>query len=323
MDPVMHKKFTRILVQLAFAISLTFGLAATASADNVPGSAKEATGYITAATFLDPNVSFEDGMMKSFLAEGMATSDGGVSMIGALSWRNIDEAGALNYDLYVASLLLAYHVSDRTLVFGGLTGETGDGVTPPDDGTISHSAFGAVIGVDYAVNDRFYLTAMAGKMALDYDITRGGGAISASFGADRTYLTVNGEYRIEAASSTTVITGGLRYVVQDDEGYTENGGGVVDPATGKTLSVVFGSRTALEVASDFKPFIETDLRYDISQDIAPYAVDQLPDGRMQARLGVGVSRDTANSTFEAGLGTNFGENGYNGLDAKLRMTLRF
>jgi outer membrane autotransporter protein len=168
-----------------------------------------------------------------------------------------------------------------------------------------------------------FLTLMAGKMALDYDITRSGGAISASFGADRTYVNFTGEYRLEAAGSTSVFTGGLRYVEQSDEGYTEDGGGVVDAATGTTLSVVFGSRTAIEVASSFKPFIETDLRYDIEQDMVPYVVDHLPDGRMAARLGIGVSRDTGNSTFEAGLGTNFGEDGYNGLDAKLRLTLRF
>ncbi|MEO8530286.1 MAG: autotransporter domain-containing protein, partial [Deltaproteobacteria bacterium] len=303
--PVMQKISVRRLFQTALAVLLAFGATTAAQADNVPGSAKEATGYITAAGtdtlvngiqgdvrklrtddrqdtgyFLDPQVTTENGMMKSLLAQGMVSGEGGLSMIGALAYRNIHDAGALDYDLYVGSLLLGYHLNDQTLVFGGLTGETGDGTTPPDDGTISHSAFGAVIGIDYALNDQMFLTFMAGKMALDYDITRSGGAVSASFGADRTYVNFSGEYRLASAGSTTVFTTGLRYVEQSDDAYTENGGGAVAAATGRTVSALFGTRTTFESASSFKPFIETDLRYDLSQDMVPYVVDHLPDGKI-------------------------------------------
>jgi hypothetical protein len=345
----MQKMFVLRLFRTALAVIFACGMSTAVFADNVPGSAKEATGYITEAasdtlinglqsdvrklrgddrpnvgfTFLDPQLMSEDGVTRSFLAEGMATTEGGLSMIGSLAYRNIDEPGSLDYDLYVGSLLIGYHVNDRTLVFGGLTGESGDGSTPPDDGTISHSAFGGVVGVDYAINDKAFMTFIAGKMALDYDITRSGGAITASFGADRTYVNFSGEYRIDAATTTSVLTAGLRYVEQSDEGYTESGGAVVDPATGKTFSAIFGARTTFTAMGGFQPFVEADLRYDLSDDIVPYVVDNLSDGRMHARLGVGVSRDAGTSTFEAGLGGNFGEDGYNGLDANLRLTLRF
>jgi hypothetical protein len=345
----MHKMFGLRLFRTALAVILTLGVSTAVHADNVPGSAKEATGYITAAasdtlingiqsdvrklrgddrpnvglTFLDPQVVSEDGMTRSFLAEGMATTEGGVSVIGSLAYRNIDEPGVLDYDLFVGSLLVGYHMNDRTLIFGGLTAESGDGSTPPDDGTISHSAFGGVVGVDYAINDKAFMTFIAGKMALDYDISRSGGAITASFGADRTYVSFSGEYRLDAATTSSVLTAGLRYVEQSDEGYTESGGAIVDPATGKTFSAVFGVRTTFTEMGGFQPFVEADLRYDLSQDMVPYVVDNLPDGRTHARLGVGVSRDTGTSTFEAGIGGNFGEDGYNGLDANLRLTLRF
>jgi Autotransporter beta-domain len=350
----MLKASTILLFRAAFVTLLVavFTVVSTSAsrADNVPGSATEAIGYIaeagtdalingiqgdvrklrgddrqnTGLAFLEPQFSTMGGAVDAAAFDGIVTTDGGLSVIGSLSYRNILEEDELDYDLFTGSLLLGYRVNSQTLVFGGLITEKGDGVTPPDQGTIAHTAFGGVIGVDYTVSEKFFLTAMAGQMGLDYDITRSDGAITASFGANRRFVNLSGEYRMANEQMTTIITSGLRYMEQDNDAYTESGGAFVDAASGETFSALIGTRTTYTLGRSMQPFFETDIRYDLSQDLAwPADLGYLSDSNFQGRLGIGFSRDTEFSTFEAGIGSNFGDEGYNGLDAKMRLTLRF
>lgn len=246
-----------------------------------------------------------------------------LSFVGSLRYRDID-TDELDYGLTTASALLVGHLGPDTLIYGGLLAESGQGDTPGNDGTLEHDGAGLAIGIDHAVAENTWIGATLGHSWLDYDFTRSGGAISGSFDATRTFLDLSGEHRITAGRATTDLSGGLRYVTQTNDAHVELGGAAVPETSGETFSVVFGARTTFAVDSGVDPFVELDLRHDLSSsDDFPTGVSELLSAETHGRLGIGITTDGEGYTFETGLGSNFTDEGYSGLDAHLRLTLRF
>jgi hypothetical protein len=322
-------------------------LAATdpARARNVPGSAEamgnavgeEATGMIIDGITGDIRKLRGDdrpaGGVVPFLSTQNGTTmvngfDGVIagaqfSFVGALRYRDID-TDDVDYGLTTASALMVGHLDSRTLLFGGLLMERGNGDTPANDGTMEHDGLGLAIGIDRALSENTWVQATLGHMWLGYDFTRSGGAVSGSYDASRTFLDLTGAHQIVMGKATTELSGGLRYISQTNDAHVELGGSAVPETRGESFSVVFGARTSFALEGGIDPFVEVDLRQNLSSsDNLPASVSDLTGADTHGRLGLGITTVGDGYSFETGVGSNFTEDGYSGLDAHLRLNLSF
>jgi outer membrane autotransporter protein len=309
-----------------------------AFADNIPGSAGTVVPELTDTATEMVVRSIKDNMRPlrdpggdvgvTVSSSGMVTGlGGGIGGDNPLSlrfdYRDLD-TDRLDGSLMAGSVLLGRAISDRTLVFGGLVTERLDTDTLFNDGHIDNRGLGLAIGADYRVNDAFFLTGIIGYMGLDYDVSRSGGAITGSFDADRTFVDLSGDYISKAGNADILLGFGLLYVNQKNDGYTESGGAAVDAFTSEQLSGKLSARTFWGQTGTMRPYVDADALFRISGNsgLSP-TLDPGDEADWTARVGLGVQQIGAESGFDAGIGANFGDDSFEGLDAKLKYTLRF
>jgi hypothetical protein len=330
--------FQRLSTRIAGLLGVVTLLAATPSvADNIPGSPGKVIPELT-ETATDMLVrSIKDNMRPlrdpgglgvtvstSGDVEGLGGSFGGdMPLALRLDYRDLD-TDRLDGSLMAGSVLLGRSISDQTLVFGGLLTERLDTDTLYNDGHIDARGLGLALGADYQVNDRFFLTGIVGIMALDYDISRGGGTETGSFDARRSFIDLSGDYFTKLGNADVMLGFGLLYVNQKNDGYTESGGAVVDSFTSERLSGKLAARTFWGQAGAMRPYVDAETFFRIASDSGlPTVLDPDDESDWSARVGVGVQQVTSGSGFDMGIGANFGEDDFEGLDAKLKYTLRF
>jgi outer membrane autotransporter protein len=309
-----------------------------AFADNIPGSPGTVVPELTETASELMVRSIKDNMRPlrdpggpaavSVSTSGMGAGVGGpVGGDGSLAlrfdYRDLDTS-RLDGSLLAGSVLVGRMVDDATLVFGGLLVESLDTDTLYNDGQIENSGVGLALGMDYRVNDAFYLTGILGYMSLDYDVSRAGGTITGSFGADRTFVDLSGDYTTTAGTADILLGFGLLYVTQDNESYVESGGTAVQGFTSDQLSGKLSARTFWGEVGAMRPYVDADGLFRISGNtgLSP-VLDPGDTSDWSARLGVGLQQTGAASGFDVGLGVNFGDDDFEGLDAKLKYTLRF
>lgn len=330
---MLHRLAFRIARRLGVALLIAAG---PVHADNIPGSPGQVVPELT-ETATDMVVrSIKDNMrpLRDPGAVGVSVSTSGVvdgigGGIGGdmplalrLDYRDLD-TDRLDGSLMAGSVLLGRVLDDRTLVFGGLITEKLDTDTLYNDGHIDAKGLGLAIGADYQANDRLFLTGILGHMALDYDVDRNSG-ITGSFDARRTFLDLSGDYVTKAGNNDLLLGFGLLYVTQKNDGYTESGGAVVDAFTSDRLTGRLSARSFWGQPGGARPYVDAEGHFRISgSDGLPTALDPGDTSDWSARLGVGVQNTIAGGGFDAGVGANFGEDDFEGLDAKLRYTLRF
>jgi len=334
----MPRVFTFNLRNLLVASLIVFGFGQAAQARNIPGSAQlgvshateVATGMIVRSLkdnmrqMRDDGASVQISTSGDMELTGVRASTGGISSLTfSLERRDVDMTD-LTGSIDVSTLLFGHHVNEQVLVFGGLIGERGNLVTPYNTGTIKYDGAGLALGLDYRVSNQMYLTAIVGGMSLDYDVTRGGGAISGSFGANRQFIDLSGDYLTRAGNADLRFGAGLLYATQKNDGYTESGGAVVGAVRQDQLSAKVEMRSTWGVPGDFRPFVDLSAWGKLSGNDAVPAVfgTTLNDG-VSARMAVGVERVHGASSFNFAVGANFGSDRFEGLDAKLNYSFRF
>lgn len=318
---------------------MTLGLGSgTASANNIPGSANSAVPELTEIATGMVVRSIKESMRPLRAADGSSdvtlSSSGRVTGFGAgaggempvslkFELRDLD-TDRLDGSLATGTLLLGHAVDDRLLVFGGLLVERLDTDTVYNEGHIDADGLGLAVGMDYRVNQAFYLTGIVGVMDLDYDVSRNAGAVTGSFGARRGFVDLSGDYLAKAGNADILLGFGLLYVSQKNDGYTESGGDVVDGFTNDQLSGKLSARSTWGQSGALRPYVDAETWFRLSGSSGlPSVLDPGDEGDWSARLGVGLQQVTVTSGFDLGLGSNFGDDGFEGLDAKLRYTLRF
>ncbi|WP_146038053.1 autotransporter outer membrane beta-barrel domain-containing protein [Tabrizicola aquatica] len=330
---MLHRLATRMTAFLGVALLCAAGIA---HADNIPGSPAQVVPELTEAAADLQVRSIKDNMrpLREPGSAGISISTSGVvdgigGSFGAemplalrLDYRDLD-TDRLDGSLMAGSVLLGRAIGDRTLLFGGLMTERLDTDTLYNNGWIEAQGLGLALGLDYRASDRLFLTGILGHMALDYDVSRNGG-ITGSFDARRTFLDLSGDYLTRAGKADLILGFGLLYVTQKNDGYAESGGALVDGFTSDRLTGKLSARTFWGQPGDMRPYVDAEGFFRLSGSTGlPTALDPGDEADWSARLGVGVQQSTSGSGFDAGIGANFGDDAFEGLDAKLRYTLRF
>lgn len=325
------------LRDLLFSAALLVG-AVPVLADNVPGSAGIVVPELTETATEMVVRSIKDNMRPlrdpggstdvSISTSGMVTGVGGgiagdIPLSLRFDYRKLD-TDRLDGSLMVGSVLIGQVVGDRTLVFGGLVTELLDTDTEYNDGHIDNRGVGLAVGADYQVNEAFFLTGIVGYMGLDYDVSRSGGAITGNFDARRAFVDLSGDYVTKAGNADVLLGFGLMYVNQENDGYSESGGAAVEGFTSEQLSGKVSARTFWGQTGTMRPYVDADALFRISGNtgLSP-VLDPDDEADWNARLGVGFQQIGTDSGFDVGLGANFGDDNFEGLDAKLKYTLRF
>lgn len=289
--------------------------------EDIARSAGVAASRVKVTTVV-PGFLANDGDPAATGFQGVFTN-GNLSFGANIAYRNID-TDDLDYDLLAGAALVMGNISADTMLFGGLLLEHGKGDTLANDGTMEQDGAGLALGLSHSLGANTNLSATLGHVWVSYDFTRSGGAVSGSFDATRTFLDLSGAYRIVSGKATTDLNGGLRYITQTNDAYTELGGAAVDKSTGESFAVIFGARTTFDLESGMNTFVEMDLSQNLSSsDNLPVGLREAYSADTRARLGVGIVTGGAGYTFETGLGSNFDEDGYSGIDAHLSLNLQF
>jgi hypothetical protein len=309
-----------------------------AHANNLPGSAATVVPELTEVATDMIVRSIKDNMRPlrspgggpdvSVSTSGMVTGVGGgvggdTPLAFRFDYRGLD-TDRLDGSLMAGTVFLGNSISEETLVFGGLVAERLDTDTLYNDGHIDNNGIGLALGVDVRVNDTLFLTGIIGAMNLDYDVSRSGGAITGSFDAQRKFIDLSGDYVTKAGDADLLLGFGLLYVTQDNDRYTESGGEVVDDFTSEQLSGRLSARSFWGQSGEMRPYFDADALFRLSGNsgLSP-ALDPGDESDWTTRLGVGLQRMGVSSEFDAGIGVNFGDDNFEGFDAKLKYTLRF
>ena len=316
---------------VAFAIG-----ASPASAHNIPGSAASAlpqatevaTGMIVRSlkSHILPLREAEAGGAIAFSTSGgtfSARSDEGLSFALGLDYRNL-EGERLEGGLGVGTLFIAKALNARNLVIGGIVAERLDSDTPYNEGRITSKGLGLSFGADYRLNDRFFLTSIFGLMKLDYELSRNKGAITGNFDARRGFIDLSGDYLLQSDPAEITLGLGLLYVHQKNNAYVESGGAAVAGFTSKQLSGKLALRSLWGKPGQLRPLVEAETWVKLSGTSGLPALLAPGDTRdWTARLGLGLQKVDGLSAFDLGLGSNFGEEGFEGLDLRLHYARRF
>lgn len=330
---MLHRFVTRIAGFLGLSLLCA---ALPAHADNIPGSPGQVVPELT-ETATDLQVrSIKDNMRPlrapgsagvsvstSGVVDGIGGSFGGDTPLALrLDYRDLD-TDRLDGSLTAGSVLMGRSLGERTLFFGGLVTERLDTDTLYNDGWIDAQGVGLAVGLDHQVGERLFLTGILGHMALDYDVSRNGG-ITGSFDARRTFLDLSGDYMTRTGNADLTLGAGLLYVTQKNDSYTESGGAAVEGFTSDRLTGKLMARSTWGQPGEMRPYLDAEGFFRLSGSTGlPTALDPGDEDDWSARLGVGVQQNTSGSGFDVGIGANFGDDAFEGLDAKLRYMLRF
>ncbi len=332
---IMQKLLSRLRV-LSLSILAVWGMTQGASAYNVPGSAQAelpemteiATGIIVKSLKTDIRPMRDDATSVQVSTKGgapvglSATTGGTTPLSFSLTLRDINTS-EIDGAVTVGTLIVGHATNSGPLYFGGLVVETGDIRTSADTGRIRHDGAGLVLGVDYKLSSQFYLTGIVGAMALDYDVSRGGGAVTGSFGADRQFVDLSADYLTRAASGDLRLGFGLLYVHQTNEAYAESGGAAVPGYSFDQLSANFDLRNTWGTAGEMRPYLEVSAQGRIGGSDKGSVLIDPSHLDASARLGLGFEQSSSASHLDLGLGANFSDSSFSGLDAKLSYSLRF
>lgn len=327
-------RISGLLAALWLALS-----ALPAAANNIPGSAATAlpeateiaTGMIV-RSIKDHIQPLREGGLQTVAVstsgdiEGLGfVAGGGAGSRVSLRYQHRDlDTDRLDGSLGIGSLLLGHAVSDRTMIFGGLVFEHLDTDTAHNRGHVDGDGLGVALGVDHRVNDAFFLTGIIGTMRLDYDVSRNDGAATGSFDARRHFIDLGGDYLLRVEPADVTLGFGLLYVRQKNDAYVESSGAAVAGFTHDQLSGRLSARGLWGQPGAMRPFAEAEARFRLSGSSGlPALLDPGDGSDWNARLGVGLQQGGAQSGFLFGLGSNFGEDGFEGLDARLSYTHRF
>lgn len=320
---------------LALVACLAFGT--PAAAYNIPGSAQNhipeltevATNMVVRGIKSGVPAMRQDGPNVQFATQGQsfdfAARTGGTTPF-AFSFAHRDlKTGHLDGTFNTSTAMFGLPARNGDAIFfGGLIGESVDVRTSPDDGRIRHRGLGLAFGVDYQVSEQFFLTALAGGMALEYDIERGNGSVTADFNARRRFADISGRFETQALGGDMSVGAGLFYLWQENDSYTESSGTKVKRFKFEQLSASFDLGTTWGQQGSVQPYADLSILAELWNDsdgampgVNPHHFEQ------QARLGVGIKRTTAASAFNLGIGANYTEDEFAGIDAIVAYTFRF
>ncbi|TNF22677.1 MAG: autotransporter outer membrane beta-barrel domain-containing protein [Rhodobacteraceae bacterium] len=320
---------------LALAACVAFGT--PAAAYNIPGSAENhipelsevATNMVVRGIKSGVPVMRQEGPNLAFATRGrsfdFSARTGGTTPF-AFSFEHRDlQTDHLDGTFNVSSAIFGVPSGNGDAVFfGGLIGESVDVRTSPDDGRIRHRGLGLAFGVDYQLSEQFFLTALAGGMALEYEVERGKGAVKGDFSARRRFADISGRFETLALGGDMSVGAGLFYLWQENDSYRESGGTRIKRFSFEQLSASFNLSNTWGQQGGLQPYADLSVLAELwnDSDGAMPGIDPHHFER-QARLGLGVKRTTGASAFNIGIGANYTEDEFAGIDAVVAYTFRF
>jgi hypothetical protein len=327
----------------ALCVALTFVILCLphgAEARNVPGSAAAATLDLSEIATEELANGILDALKGSTSAAGVSRDSSGritFSTFGAgfketnglvggasVSYRDLDFPGEVEGGLITGAVSIGQRMGDGTLLFGALLLESVDADTPFNAGTIDGTGVGLAFGAQGETAGGLQFTGMLGALSLDYDVTRSGGTITGSYGAQRWFVDLRGSTEVDLfPSATTSLDFGLRYVQQNDDAYTETGGGPVAAISYSNSVIFLNSRTFLSDDQAMRPYVQANLRGVLGDSNAIPGISSTAGDHVRGYLGLGVEGGQGGVRFDTRLGVHFDQDGYNGFGAGLNVNITF
>ncbi|QQA43597.1 autotransporter outer membrane beta-barrel domain-containing protein [Pelagovum pacificum] len=343
----MTRSAGRLLGLLSVFVLVALILApGSATALNVPGSPLQVTPKLTEEATVQLSHGVHDNVRQARTSDGITVStsgvtdadgetdltafastmtlDGGWSIVSDYRWQNITQNSEFEGDINSFSLIAIKYATPSLGFFGGLIGESYDGDTDYNDGSVSAEGLGLTLGVDYMAAENFYIVASVGRLGMDYETVHSNGLVRGDYSSDVTYAKITGDTSFADPRTLTSLQFGLTWVHQENDAYTESNGRAVGSSSVTSTYLTASSRTEFATGLPVDPFFESQFAYQLSDDDdLPVALFRVNDERVSGRAAFGVSKAVGAGSVEAAIGFNVTEQGYTGMDAVLRGVITF
>lgn len=222
---------------------------------------------------------------------------------GANAWVSNDQSG-VNFSGTIKTALVGadHQFDDRVLAGVALGYEHPDIRTKFNNGTFTGDNVAVSPYAAYIINDVFSVNAVAGYTWVHYNTSRSNGAISGTITGDRLFANLNGTAATRIADWHLASTLGYMYLLETQDGYTENGaGGATNPENQVRLGQWrWTNKVGYLVRQEWgeiMPYGSARLEYDSSHT---------PTGVADA-AGTPVSNDRFGTTFGLGVDAKVGD----------------
>lgn len=316
-----HGAGRRTLALILLLLPLLAITAAPLQARNVPGSVLGSLGgTITATT--DTLVSGVTGTLDRPGCE--ADLAAGRLCLGVTAGAQQITGDGLRGDALTGSAVIAFRLDSGADVFAGFLGERLRARTSFDAGRIDGRGRGLAFGARVPLGEGVALTGTGLLMRLDYDVSRNAGADRGSFRGERGVADLRIEWRNRLPSGRFGADIGLRYVRQNNDGYTESSGAAVGASRFEHFELIMAGRHVW-AGEGLRPYLQGDLAVVLSRN------SNLPPGILagttqstRVRLGAGFEQVIdGRSSLDLGIGATLGGGGSAAGDIRLSYALRF
>lgn len=222
------------------------------------------------------------------------------------SWVENDQTG-VDYSgtIFTGLVGVDHQLTDSTLVGVAFGYERPDITTGFNSGTFRGNNFAVSPYASYIINDTFSVAGTVGYAAVDYDSSRGNGAVTADITGHRLFadLSATARFRLEGWSLQSGL--GYMHLLETQNAYTETGPGAAsyDKSKIRLGQVRLSNKAGYPIETEWgsiMPFGSARLEYDVSHS---------PAGVADA-FGTPVANDRFGTTFGLGADASISDDTY-------------
>ena len=234
-----------------------------------------------------------------------------------------------DYTSGFGTVAIARKVTPTTSLVVALIAEGGSGDLDYNDGTLESIGVGGLAGGIFKLNEVLDFSILGGAEWLSYDTTRSSGTYSGEYDAIRYIVDTNLRGVYDAEVVFIEYGGGLRFIQQDNNSYTEYADGdsfasVSD--SGFTVLTGVGNLKLGTRMPGFVPYVEGSAYVNIIDDTdyaASFGSLTPDDQTAYGRVGVGADVDFFTGTLSLRTGAFADGDGFQGADGGFQFTKAF
>lgn len=234
-------------------------------------------------------------------ASGSAPRNFGVWLNGAGTWLENEQANAeFKGSIYNVMGGADYLIKDRFLVGLSAGYERADIKTTFNSGKLESDGFTVAPYFAFILNKNVSFDVSVGHSWVDYDVSRGSGAVTGNTSGDRWFGTANANYTTSINNWQLGATLGYLYTMEKQDAYTESNGGQVGEVSVHLGQARLGGKVGYLAPTSFgylNPYGSARLEYDVVKD-GPGVVDA---------AGTKANDDDFGVTFGLGVAAGIGE----------------
>ena len=249
----------------------------------------------------------------------------GVDM-GILHFDESPDGFTYDFTSFNGAAVVSFQAGSQIRVSFGVIGETGNGDTAFNQGTIENRGLGIVGAVSIDIGRQAHVRIVGGHEWLDYEITRSNGRFTGSYEAERNILSASVVTQARWFGFLVDSEIGLTGLWQRTDGYRERDQGVPGAYVAAMDQTFFGltsdTKVWLSNSSKARPYAQVTSWYKFTGSSEGTVVGP-QDQNYSTRVGLGVDFKSGQIRGGVSAGATFAEDDYSGVDGSFKLVVPF